>query len=207
MSKYGVFIIESLRPGDFLDGKTLGTILKLSKIPHIYRKPRSKYEFIKAIHKFKESDLRYLHISCHADMNGIELNGKDISNSELSKIFRNKIKKRRIFLSTCEGGNRNMATVVISECEGQSIIGTPIKLDFDKAALFWPPFYHVIHNIDAKRMKRDTLITALKKCVNLFEIPINYYHGINGKPKYLRRYKIKPNKKTKSKIIPVSENI
>ena len=134
MSKYGVYIIESLRGGDYFDGKNLSEILKLSKIFYVYRKVVSKSDFILAINQFKESNLRYLHFSCHSDMDGIKISDICISNSELSEILKNKIKKKRIFLSACKGGNRNIATAVVTKCNGQSVIGTPIDLYFDKAA-------------------------------------------------------------------------
>ena len=140
-------------------------------------------------------------------MKGIEINGDVISNSELSEIFRNKIKRKRIFLSACKGGNRNMATAIITKCGGQSVIGTPIDLYFDKAALFWPSFYHVIYGVDKKKMNKRNLSTVLKKCVDLFETPINYYHGINGETKYLRRYKFRHNQRTTNKRITVVNNV
>jgi hypothetical protein len=207
MSKYGVFIIESLRGGDFFDGENLNKILQLSEIASLYREVHSKDDFIEAIKEFKKSSLRYLHISCHADMKGLEINGDNISNSELSLIFKNKIERKRIFLSACKGSNRNMATAVIAKCGGQSVIGTPINLYFDKAALFWPSFYHVIYCLDKRKMNKHNLSTVLKKCVDLFDIPINYYHGINGESKYLRRYKFRHNQKTTKKRIRVAKNV
>lgn len=207
MSKYGVFIIESLRKGDYFDGRNLSEILDLSGVLNIYKEVNTKGDFIKAIDAFSKSKLRYLHISCHADMKGIEINDEDVSNTELSVIFKNKINRKRIFLSACKGSNRNMATAVISKCGGKSVIGTPINLHFDKAALFWPSFYHVIYCDDNKRMNKRNLSAVLKKCVDLFEIPINYYHGIDGKLKYLRRYKIRYNQRTTNKRITVSSEI
>lgn len=207
MSNYGIFIIESLSGEDFFDGENLSEILELSEITNIYREVLSKDDFIKAISEFKESNLRYLHLSCHSDMSGIEINGEDISNSELSIIFKNKIKNRRIFLSACNGGNRHMATAVITKCKGTSVIGTPIKLRFDKAALFWPSFYHVINCDDKKRMNRRNLSKTLKRCVDLFEIPINYYHAIGGSQEYLRRYKFRHDLRTTNKKISVSKKV
>jgi hypothetical protein len=203
MSEYGVFIIENLRGEDFFDGENLHEILELSNIQSIYKEVHDKAEFIAAMDDFKESNLRYLHISCHADMDGIEINGEEITNLELSKIFKNKITNRKIFLSVCKGGNRNIATAV-AKCGGQSLIGTPINLHFDKAALFWPSFYHVINRADSSKMNQKSISGTLKKCVDLFEIPINYYHGIKGDTKRLRRYKFRHNEKTTNKIIKKS---
>lgn len=204
MSEYGVFIIENLRGEDFFDGENLHEILELSRIKNIYREVLDKDDFITAINEFKESNLRYLHISCHADMDGIEINGEEITNLELLKIFKNKITRKRIFLSACKGGNRNIATAV-AECGGQSVIGTPTDLHFDKAALFWPSFYHVINCADTSKMNKHGISSTLKKCVDLFEIPINYYHGIIGESKWLRRYKFRHNEKTTNSRIKISK--
>ena len=206
MSKYGVFILENLHGEDFFDGENLHEILDLSDIANEYREVLDKDDFVKAINEFKKSNLRYLHLSCHADMDGIEINGEEISNLELSKIFKNKIRKRRIFLSACKGGNLNIATAV-QKCGGQSVIGTPIDLYFDKAALFWPSFYHVINCVADSKMNKKSISATLKKCVDLFEIPINYYHGITGQPRYLRRYKFRHNKRTTNNKIKMSKLI
>ncbi|MEZ8718907.1 hypothetical protein BCT47_25640 [Vibrio splendidus] len=200
-SKYGVFIIESLRRGDFFDGENLSEILGLSDIENIYREVNTISDFKNAIVDFKESNFRYLHLSCHADMDGIEVNGKEITNINLSEIFKGNVNKKRIFLSACKGGNRNLATAAISESGAQSVIGTPIDLYFDKAALFWPAFYHVINCEDQKKMNQSSLSSTLKRCVDLFEIPINYYHSINGQSKFLRRYKFRDGKPIKNKKI------
>lgn len=207
MAKYGVYIIESLREGDYFDGENLSEILNLSNIKNKYREVLSKEDFIKAMRDFKRSDLRYLHLSCHSNLNGIEINGEEISNIELCDIFRNRIKGKRLFLSACKGSNKKMATVVISRCGGISLIGTPIDLYFDKAALFWPSFYHVINNIDDKKMNKSSLNSVLKKCVDLFEIPINYYHKIVNEEIYLRRYKFRHNEDTSNRKITIANNV
>ena len=204
MTKYGIFIIESLRGSDFFDGENLSEILELSSIANIYREVLSKDDFIVAVDEFKKSKLRYLHLSCHADMSGIEINGENISNFELSVIFKNKINNKRIFLSACKGGNKNMATAAITKCKAQSVIGTPKNLYFDKAALFWPSFYHVINCDDKKRMNKHNLSKTLKRCVDLFEVPINYYHKINGETRFLRRYKFRHNARTTNNKILIS---
>lgn len=100
-----------------------------------------------------------------------------------------------------------MATAVITKCKGLSVIGTPKNLHFDKAALFWPSFYHVINCDDKKRMNRRNLSKTLKRCVDLFEVPINYYHAINGATKYLRRYKFRHDARTTNNRISISKDI
>lgn len=203
-TQYGIFIIESLRGGDYFDGENLHEILELSGIKTIYREAESSEDFVNLIDEFKISNYRYLHISCHGDMDGFEINGEDIDNRELLKIFKGKINGRRVFLSSCKGGNRNIATVV-NKCQGQSLIGTPVDLHFDKAALFWPSFYHVIYNAERKKMNTSSISKTLKRCVELFEIPINYYHKSEINPEKLRRYKFRAGEKTVNTLINPSK--
>ncbi len=206
-SKYGVFIIESLREDDYFDGENLSQILELSIIDNVYREVLSKEDLEKALKEFHESKLRYLHFSCHADFEGFEINGEEITNLEISDMLKGKVKDKRVFLSACKGGNRNVATVAIANNGARSVIGTPIDLHFDKAALFWPAFYHVINIADKSKMNKQNLSQALKKCVDLFHIPINYYHRIDGKRKYLRRYKFRSEAATTNKRITVANNV
>jgi hypothetical protein len=202
-TKYGVFIIESLREDDYFDGENLSQILNLSIIDNIYREVLSKTDFEQALNEFQKSGLRYLHLSFHADYDGFEINGEDISMLEISEMMKGKLKNRRLFLSACKGGNRNVATVAIANNGARSIIGTPIDLHFDKAAIFWPAFYHVVNMADRSKMNKRNLSQALKKCVDLFHVPINYYHRIEGTSKYLRRYKFRTQAATTNKKINV----
>ncbi|MBL6447623.1 hypothetical protein JMN32_14995 [Fulvivirga sp. 29W222] len=206
-SKYGVFIIESLRKDDYFDGENLSQILELSIIDNVYREVYSKEDFERALEEFQESKFRYLHFSCHADFEGFEINGDEITNLEISEMLKGKVKDKRVFLSACKGGNRNIATVAIANNDARSVIGTPIDLHFDKAALFWPAFYHVINMADKSKMNKRNLSHTLKKCVDLFHIPINYYHRINGKRKYLRRYKFRTGASTTNKRITVANKL
>lgn len=197
--------MESLKEDDYFDGDHLHEILKLSFVDSKYREVLSKQDFIDAVNEFHQSRFRYLHLSCHGDIYGIEINGEEISNYELGQIFKGKFMNKRLFLSTCRGSNRNMATAVIIHASGRSVIGTPIDLHFDKAALFWPAFYHVINRIDTQRMNKKSLEDALKRCVQLFETPINYYTRIEGDERLLKRLKIRYKTRTDNRKIRISK--
>lgn len=190
-SKYGVFIIESLRSTDFCDGDSLNEILKLSQINSIYRWVECKEGLINAINEFKKSEYRYLHFSFHADYLRIELTNEGLSNSEFARILGNSLKNKRVFFSSCKGGNRELAVKLISNGVYSSI-GTPNNIRFDKAALFCPSFYHIIneHNIDT--IKKSDLNVVLKGCSKLFKVPINYYSFIKTqRNSKIRRIKIR----------------
>lgn len=191
MTEYGVFIIEFLRADDYPDGDNLHEILKLSLIDTEYKWVDSKEEFKKALQDFNKSKFRYLHISCHADETGLEINGDEITNLEFQQMTEKCLNNKRLFLSACKGANRHLASLIVSRNNAYSLVGIPTNLDFDKSALFWPSFYHLINEIDNKRMKRFQIIDIIKKLVELFNVPVNYYSRINNSKSYMRRLKIR----------------
>lgn len=191
MTNYGVYIIEFLRADDYLDGENLHEILKLSLIKTEYRWVENKEEFKKALRDFNKSKFRYLHISCHADETGLEINGNEITNLELQQVTKTYLNNKRLFLSACKGANRQLASLIVSKNNAYSLVGIPTGLDFDKSALFWPSFYHLINEVDSKRMKNLQIINIIKKLVDLFNIPVNYYTRINNNKTYIRRLKIR----------------
>ncbi|THD30703.1 MAG: hypothetical protein DI588_14840 [Flavobacterium johnsoniae] len=204
MTKYGVYIIEFLRDGDYSDGDNLHEILKLSCIPTKYEWVDTKEDLQLALENFERSKYRYLHISCHADETGLEINSDEITNAEFERMTKGKLKNKRLFLSACRGANRDLASRIVSNNKAYSLVGIPVNLYFDKSALFWPSFYHLVNEIDEKKMRRLQIIDVLKKLVNLFNIPVNYYSRINNSPDYMRRLKIRvgrtDNRRIKVKI-------
>jgi hypothetical protein len=200
MSKYGVYIIEFLRAGDHDDGFTISEILKLSKIECIYKYAHTKQDFVAFIKEFEESDYRYLHISCHADKSGFEIDGGEMTNEEISVILNKSLNDKRLFLSACEGANRDLASRIITNNKAYSLIGTPISLRFDKSILFWSSFYHLINEVDSDQMKREEIINVVKDCVRLFNIPINYYSRVTDSNIFIRRLKIRDGNTANHKI-------
>jgi hypothetical protein len=191
MTKYGVYVIEFLRADDYTDGENLHEILKLSLVPTTYKWVDTKSELKAALNDFNKSKFRYLHVSCHADETGFELNGDDLTNAEFEQLTKTLLKDKRIFLSACKGANRDIATRMVVNNKAYSLIGVPVDLDFDKSALFWPSFYHLLNEIDSNKMKRDQIVDVLKKLVNLFNIPVNYYSRIRESNKNMRRLKLR----------------
>jgi hypothetical protein len=203
-TKYGVYIIEFLRADDYCDGEALHAILELSLIPTKYEWADSIDDLKRFLIDFNNLEYRYLHISCHADATGFEINGDKISNFKIQSLTKNIISNKRLFLSACKGANKDLASRIIVGNNAYSLLGIPINLYFDKSALFWPSFYHLINEIDSKKMSRENIIDIVKKCVNLFKIPVNYYSRINNSKTHLRRLKIRheniENMKIKSTI-------
>jgi hypothetical protein len=191
---YGVFIIESLHLGDEPDAKVMNKILNMSNIVTLYNYAHSVAEFERLLEEFKKSNFRYLHLSCHADSKGLEIDGEDYTNQRLANFLKGGMNNKRLFMSACQGANRSLANKVIIGSGAMSLIGTPTDLYFDKAVLFWPSFYHVINKLDSEHMNRKILIKTLQKCTDLFGVQINYYSKIKKEPKALRCLKIRNGK-------------
>ena len=189
MTKYGIYIIESLRENDYFEGENLCEILKYSLVESKYKFVESKDDFERAINDFNKSNFRYLYISCHADENGFEINGDEITNIEFMQITKNCLINKRIFLSACKGANDQLASYLITQNKAYSLIGVPANIDVDKSALFWPLFFHVINEVDDEKMKRKSIVSVIKKLVKLLNIPISYYSKIKKKD-HLRRLNI-----------------
>lgn len=196
MSKYGIFIIESLRSQDYRDGHALEKIMVLSGIDVEYRQANSKDDFVAFIEEFKHSGFRYLHISCHAAKDGFEIGNDDIPNEEIEILLGNSVNKKRVFLSACEGGNKDLAARLILKGGAYSVIGTPISLLFAKAAIFWPCLFHAVYMRDEKSMPKKVLKEILESIVNLLDVPINYYSFMRDNESTVRRYGIRKGKET-----------
>jgi hypothetical protein len=205
-SDYAVYIIESLRSEDDADGEVLDQILEMSGITSSYHNADTIEDFRRFIEEFKSSGYRYLHLSCHADQKGIQINGEDISNQELADLLKGALTGKRLFMSACKGANRDLANKVITLCGSNSLIGSPINLRFDKSVLFWPSFYHIMNEMDEKIMKRKYLISSLQKCTDLFNVPINYYSKIKNEPNSMRRLKVRPLKLPDDVRLTISKN-
>lgn len=205
MTKYGVYIIESLRGDDYFDGETLHEILELSDIPSKYRWADSIDELKRHLILFSASRFRYLHLSCHADETGFEINGEFLSNKDFQTLTGKKLNKKRIFFSACKGANLDIASKLIINNGAISVIGTPTNLRFDKSVLFWPSFYHAMNEIDNKSMRKDNIKNILRKCVDLYNIPINFYSKHLTSKTFLWRLKIRSGEALDNRLVRVKK--
>lgn len=186
ITKPEVFIIESLRLEDEenkrFEGRILADVLKIcDKNPH-YFYCRTKTEFELFLKKFRDSGYRYLHLSCHGNINGIETTLDSISSVELAGMMKGLMKNRRLFVSACEVGTELFSTVISGQNKGMYSIAAPsVKIRFDHAVAFWTSFYVKAFTIDASTMKRKTIRAALRKLCVLFEIDFHWaYYDANN---------------------------
>ena len=144
MSKPEVFIIESLEFDDEeeerFEGRILADILRLAGKKPIYYYVRTKRELVAVLDLFERSQYRYLHLSCHGDDESIATTLDDeIGFRELSEIMNPHLKRRRLFVSSCDVVNDQLAkTLMPSGC--LSITGPTQKVGFAEAAILWTSF-------------------------------------------------------------------
>jgi hypothetical protein len=174
-----VFIIESLRFEDeaagYPEGHFISHILRLAgrKVRYVYI--RTRKEFQEVIDQFKDSEFRYLHISCHANKHGIALTLDELSIGELAEILRPVIDKRRIFLSACKLASPGLATALMKDTDCYSVIGPSEVIDVDESALFWASVYHIMFRNEARSMKHKELQASVSKASSLFGIKMRYF--------------------------------
>lgn len=150
-----------------------------AKIP--YRYVRTRKDFKKAIRAFVRSDYRYLHISAHADEEGIATtNHEEVSNAELGKMLGAEFANRRLFLSACSIVHKEMAAQIIPVTQCFSVVGPRQDIGFAEAVVFWPALYHLMFAVDTRAMKRAALAANLRKVASLFEIEIGYFSRSNS---------------------------
>jgi hypothetical protein len=178
-SKPEVFIIESLKLKDekagLFEGKILKEMLNFKEKNCIYYYIRTKKELVEVIDEFNKSAYRYLHISCHGNEHQMSLTLDKIPFSELGEILQKIPENRRIFLSSCLMASQKLAEEIIPKCRCYSILGSPNKIYFDDAVIFWTAFYHLMFDTDDDIMANDLIVDNAEKVAKMLNIKLNYF--------------------------------
>ncbi|GBQ36921.1 hypothetical protein GOB83_06685 [Acetobacter fabarum] len=187
-TKADIFIIESLSPDDEgngrFEGQVISHVARLHGKQPAYHYVRTRDAFEKAIKTFLRSDFRYLHISAHADHEGLATTNQDeVGNRELGEMLGRRFADRRLFLSACSMVHKKMAADIIPATNCYSVVGPRQDIGFAEAAVFWPALYHLMFEHATHAMSRSALATNLKKLAMLFDVEIGYYaRSANRKP-------------------------
>lgn len=175
-----VFIIESLDPDDEGNGRCEGSVishvLRLHGKNPRYSYVRTRDQFERAVSCFGKSRYRYLHISAHANSEGMcTTNQDEIYYDELSEILAPHLSGRRIFLSACSMVHEEMAKEIIPKTRCFSVVGPRDDIPFTTAAVFWPTLYHLIFDFQATAISHGTLKKNLARVSELFDTEIAYF--------------------------------
>lgn len=174
-----VFIIESLELVDEAkerrEGAVLAAVLKMCGKNPLYYYIRTRAELELMAEEFEASGYRYLHISSHGGDTSLETTLDSVSYQDFAKVFANKLKDRRLFVSACSAGNELFAELVGSKNKDVISIAAPsTDIQFDHAVAFWSSFYVKTFSLNAKSMNSDRIIEVMKPLAKLFSAPIHF---------------------------------
>lgn len=179
MSKPSVFIVESLRPSDeegrLFEGRIISRVLRFSDSPAKYRYIQTKKMLQRVIGEFAKSGYRYLHLSCHGGKKGISLTCDEIDLDELRAVLAGHLRNRRVFLSSCSVATQELAEALLYRTGCNSVVGPSKDIEFDRAAIFWASFYHLMLRDGARSMKRDRVRENASVLQALFGVHMRFF--------------------------------
>lgn len=175
-----VYVIESLDPDDEgngrFEGAVLTQVLRLHEKTPKYEYVRTRDQFEKAVGRFGASRYRYLHISAHADSEGMcTTNQEEIDFDELAEMLKPHLGGRRLFLSACSMVHHDMAATLIPGTGCYSVVGPTQDIRFADAAIVWASIYHLMFTANASKMKHKELKQQLQRVTELFDVRLAYY--------------------------------
>lgn len=183
-----VFIIESLNFDDEdekkFEGKILYDMLRLCGKDPKYYYFRTKDELVHLALKFRESNYRFLHVSCHGAETSIETTLDKVTYIEFAEIFEGLLRNRRLFMSACSAGNELFSEILFGRNRGMYSIAAPIdKIEFRKAIGMWSAFYSSLFSTNSSYVKNDSIINCLSKLTELFNerFILSWHDSVNKK--------------------------
>lgn len=187
-----IFIIESLHVDDEVrdryEGRALRDALRISGHLPAYYYCRTKDELGRAIELFRHSSYRFLHLSMHGSISGVDTTLERLSNNEIAEMFDKKLNNRRVFFSACEVGSGGLSLLLRSRNPGMNSIACPLDtIDFGTACAFWLALYTYALNNNPLVMNAATLTPALQKLSNLFSVRLewSYYDPHPSRRKWI----------------------
>jgi hypothetical protein len=177
-TKPEVFIIESLdwddEDGNDLEGRILSDMLRLAGKSPRYVYFRSKSELPHVIALFRESQYRYLHLSCHGSRRTVGTTTGSLKYQEFAACLRGHMAGRRLFCSACLLGNESFVRAITdSNPEILSILAPACKVDIHQAAALWTAFYVSVFDVKSSKMEPDTIRAHCESLAFLFH-PVKF---------------------------------
>ena len=108
-----------------------------------------------------------------------------ISFNDLGEILNPYLNGRRLFMSSCEVVNEELADAIIARSGCLSIAGPTEAVPFSDAAMLWAAFYKIAFDWNDKGMRTDDITVILDNLATLFYVPVAYYERTRGS--YTRR--------------------
>jgi hypothetical protein len=183
-----LYIIESLELDDEdenrFEGRLLADMLEIIGKRPIYKYIRTSTEFEHYFEDFCNSDYRYLHISCHGSKTALATTFSEVMFEDLADMMKDKLKKKRLFISACEAVNDEFANLIMPASGCNSIIGPTTKLYTNDALVFWASFYHLIFKANPSAVNMEIIKSTLKGLLKVHTgFDFKYYFNAKGKVK------------------------
>lgn len=170
-----VFIIESLSVEDEIvgnyEGLRLAQTLRLAGLTPKYYYIHDEKELELVVPLFVQSRYRYLHLSCHGLDGELKLKDGTLSCERFAEIFAGALHLRRLFVSACSMGKRDLVDAIHKTSKGaHSVIAPMVEIYFDHAGVIWSSLYVALLERDKGNVQHETILECMRTLVNLYPI-------------------------------------
>lgn len=168
-----LFIIESMNDADeesgFFEGVRIAQILRLAGLKPKYFYVQDERELELLVPVFRQSNYRYVHFSCHGDDQGFDLTNGYVPFTRFAEIFGGALLVRRLFVSACEAGQKELVHALHATTRGiQSVTAPQVKIAYDHAAAIWSAFYLSLLGDRIGKVKHLDIKSRMALLVKLF---------------------------------------
>lgn len=211
-----VFIIEALTAEDvrqgMLDGYILYQQIKLMGGDPRYIRVKSENDLKAALVMFRESNYKFLHVSCHGDRikQKIRIGEKWFGYMRVAIASRQLLKSRRVTFSACELGDELFCKRLFEKNHWMHSFTAPTtEINAKVASAFWVSLYTLWLNKsipsvkDDLSVRSDTVLDVLKILSNAFDFPILFAYP-DTIAKVIRMKKVSKGRISEEPRIPFS---
>lgn len=164
------------------EGRALCDALRITGQHPAYHYCRNTAELREGIEMFRHSSYRFLHVSMHGSINGVDTTLESLTNQEFAEILHGKLKNRRLFFSACEVGSGGLSQLIGAANRGMYSIASPLdSISFGTACAFWLAFYTRVLADNPLGMEMATLRPALSELCAFFRLRMEW-HYYNPRP-------------------------
>jgi hypothetical protein len=137
----------------------------------VYYYFRTKEELERLAQVFKDSGCRYLHVSTHGDARGLYTTlNHHVDFAEFARIFANTLRTKRLFVSACDVGGRDLCEAVAATNKGiQSVAAPATSIKFTHAVALWTCLYVRAFTEDTDGMRHHLIRETLERLCSLFK--------------------------------------
>ena len=195
------YIIEGISDGDDIkDGEIFYQALRSTDFNPRIRFVRSFFQLEEALIDFSNTNYLYCLLSCHGDSTGLRIGEDTIFNSDLTDICI-QIPGRRVFMSSCRGGNLEIARYFIGS-GAYSVLGFPVNLSQIKALAIWPTMLIQLEKMNNTVINFREMNKICKLILNIYSIPVIYYSFVRNSSR-IKVYSYGIDKKRERQVIEI----